>query len=478
MSDDGGKSSVRQSNPPRAEGFASTAAFVLAVAAFFAVAVHQHLFHVNSHYYYAWTWQWIPSQTVYPVMLSLGVPFFLAQALYARRPSAAWVGLLMVSALALMIGGACLQQNPPGFSRIPDVVQSRWSTGYFASAAMLLRKGISVRQLLADYPAMLGHFYLHPRQKPPGLVLIEMGIIRLLGPGQLGATVSGLLIGVAASCSILATYVFIAFFTGSRDSAFFGASYLALCPSLVLFFPMFEQCYAILTVTVAVLWGLALLRNQLRYSIALGVAYAVAGFITYLPGVIAIFLTGFALLRWFTDPQCRLRRILTHFIASLAAFAACYAALWAATRFNPIATLRECTRQVYVLWDILINVYHYPHHSLPGTIPTDLYDFALASGWMSFVLVGFYFKSAFRQGLTPQSRVAILSVLQFVLIALTGALQIETARIWMFMLPMLMLPVGLELASWRPGARLAVYAALLILTAEMCQSMEFITPQK
>jgi hypothetical protein len=61
---------------------------------------------------------------------------------------------------------------------------------------------------------------------------------------------------------------------------------------------------------------------------------------------------------------------------------------------------------------------------------------------------------------------------------LTGALQVETARIWMFMLPMLMLPVGLELANWRPGARLAVYAALLILTAEMCQSMEFITPQK
>jgi hypothetical protein len=454
------------------------AACVLAVAAFFAIAVHQHLFHVNSHYYYTWTWQWIPSQTVYPIMLSLGVPFFLAQGLYARRPSAAWVGLLMVSALALMIGGACVQQNPPGFSRIPDVVQSRWSTGYFAQAAVVLRKGISARQLLARYPTLLDHFYLHPRQKPPGLVLIEMGIIRLFGPGQLGATISGLLIGVVASFSILATYLFIAFFTNSRDAAFFGASYLALCPSLVLFFPMWEQGYAILTVTVAVLWGLALLRNQLRYSIALGVAYAAAGFITYLPGVIAIFLIGFASLRWFTDPQCRLGRIFTHFIASLAAFAACYAALWATTGFNPVATLRECTRQVYILWDKLINVYHYPHHSLPGTVPTDLYDFALASGWMSFVLAGFYFKSAFRQRLTPQSRVAILSVLQFVLIALTGALQVETARIWMFMLPMLMLPVGLELANWRPGARLAVYAALLILTAEMCQSMEFITPQK
>jgi hypothetical protein len=42
------------------------------------------------------------------------------------------------------------------------------------------------------------------------------------------------------------------------------------------------------------------------------------------------------------------------------------------------------------------------------------------------------------------------------------------------MYPMLMLPIGLELANWRPWQRMAVYAALLLLTAAMCQSMQFI----
>jgi cation transport ATPase len=111
---------------------------LFAVAVFFAVAVHQHLFSVNSEYYYTWKWQWIPSATVYPILLPLGIPFFLAQLLYARRPSAIWVGLLMVSALALMIGGAWIQQNPSGIYRIPDVIRSRWSTGYFVQAAKLL----------------------------------------------------------------------------------------------------------------------------------------------------------------------------------------------------------------------------------------------------------------------------------------------------------------------------------------------------
>lgn len=465
-------------NHPAVRSNALRAVVVLAVAAFFAVAVHQHLFNVNSQYYYTWNWRWIPSLTVYPVMLPLGIPFFLAQALYARRPSAIWVGLLMISALGLMIGGACVQQTPPGWFRIADVIQSRWSTGYFAQAAALIHKGIGARELLARYPVTLAHFYLHPREKPPGLLLIQIGIIRLLGPGQTGAMFSGLMIGVMASFSVLATYVFIAFFTGDRDAAFFGASYLTLCPAFLLFFPMYEQCFAILTVAVTILWALALMRNQLRYSAALGIAYAVAGFVTYLPGVIAIFLVGFALLRYFTDPRCRFGQISVHLTVSLASLIACYAVLWAATGFDPIATLRESIRQVYIVWDILFNVYHYRHHSLPWTFFTDLYDFALGSGWMSFVLAALYFRSAFGKATTPQFRVAILCALQFVMIALSGKLPTETARVWMFMLPMLMLPVGLELANWRSGARLAVYAALLLLTAEICQSMEFVTPQK
>lgn len=68
----------------------------------------------------------------------------------------------------------------------------------------------------------------------------------------------------------------------------------------------------------------------------------------------------------------------------------------------------------------------------------------------------------------------MVSVSQFVVIALIGLLQTESARIWIFMYPMLMLPVGLELAMWRPWQRLAVYAALLLLTVAMCQSMQFI----
>jgi hypothetical protein len=449
---------------------------LLTIAAFFLIAVHQHLFNVNSHYYYTWKWQWIPSKTVYPVLIPLAIPFFLGQIVYLRNPARVWIALAAVtlSTFCLMIGGAVVLKDPPSFSRISDAIQSRFTTGYFDTAALLIHKGISVRQLLQRYPSLLDHFYLHPRQKPPGLVLFEMAIIRVFGDGNVGAMASGWLIAALASLSVINTYLFIAYFTQSRDAAFFGASYFALCPSLLMFYPDFDICFPNLTALLAVLWALSLKKNQTRYAVLVGLAYAITGLITYLPGVLPIFLVGFTFLQHRSDPRCGWGRIVRQLAISGAVFAAFYIVLWVVTGFDPIATLRECARQVNILWDKLINVYHYPHHSLPWTFFTDLYDFALGSGWISFVLVGFYFASTARDGWTPRARIALVSVSQFVVIALVGLLQTESARIWIFMYPMLILPVGLELAKWKPWQRLAVYAALLLLTVAMCQSMQFI----
>jgi hypothetical protein len=422
-------------------------------------------------------WQWIASRRIYPVLIPLAIPFFVGQIIYHRRAAPLWValGAVALSTLGLMIGGAVVQSDPPSFSRISNEVKSRWTTGYFDSAAKLVDRGMSVREVLRRYPTLLEYFYLHPRTKPPGLLLFEMAIIRVFGAGTAGAAVSGVLIGVIASFSVVSSYIFIACITEDRDAGFLGASYFALCPSRLFFYPDFDTCFPNLTAALAVLWALALKKNRARYAVAFGVAYAVASMITHLVGVLPIFLAGFAFLRWRSEPQCDWARILKHFAISLSTFAMFYLVLWVITGFNPITTLRECSRQVDILWSKLITVYHYRRHSLPWTFFTDLYDFALGSGWISFVLAGFYFASAIREGFTSKARLALLSVLQFIVIAMIGLLQTETSRIWIFMYPMLMLPIGLELARWRSAARIAVYAALFLVAAAMCQSMEFMS---
>jgi hypothetical protein len=279
---------------------------------------------------------------------------------------------------------------------------------------------------------------------------------------------------VGGTISILATYAFIKFLTDNRDAAFFGASYFALSPSPALFFPQFDQCYPILTAGIVICAVLTLRKNQMRYSVALGMTYAVAVFITPLPGILVFFLVGLAVLKYLTDPKCGVQMLFKHFIIALGTSAVCYLIFWMITGFDPIATLRECARQVNVIWNILYVSYGLPRHHLPGTIPADLYDFALGSGWISYVLVVFYFVSASKGKWVAEFWIALLCVAQFVVIALIGLLQTEASRVWLFMYPLLMLPVGLELAQWRPWQRMAVYAALLLLTAAMCQSMQFI----
>jgi hypothetical protein len=285
--------------------------------------------------------------------------------------------------------------------------------------------------------------------------------------------VSGLLTGLIVACCVPMTYFFIAVCTENRDAAFFGASFFALCPSLLLFFPDFDPCFPVLTAALGILWALALKRKSWVYAAGFGVMYAITGLITYLPGILPIFFVGYTIVQSRAHGEFRWGRAFTYLGIALGVGVAFYGLLWLASGFNPISTLVECARQNAILWDKLINKIGYPRHSLPWTFFTDLYDFALGSGWISFVIAGAYFLSVFRKGFNYEAKIAVVSVLQFLVIAAVGLLQTETARIWIFMYPMLMVPIGLELARWPRAARVAVYVALLIITAAMCQSMEF-----
>jgi hypothetical protein len=323
---------------------------------------------------------------------------------------------------------------------------------------------------------LLGHFDLHPRTKPPGLLLYETAMIDLFGPGRQAAMIAGLTEGVVATFSVFATYAFIHFFTRDRKAAFFGASFFALCPGPVWFFPVFDHCYPIITATVTLLWAMALRKDQLRFSAALGLAYGAVSVVTYLPFVLAFFLLGYAWLKRAEYPACRPARLIRHIAVSLACFVAFYAALWALTAFNPISTFRECLHQQYVLWVWLVKDFAAAPRHIPGTIPADLYDFALGSGWISYLLTAFYFKSALtRRVLDFRTKIALLCVGQILFVAFAGLIQGETARVWIFMLPLLLLPVGMELKTWGSRQRIAVYALLLVLMVIVGQSMTFLS---
>jgi hypothetical protein len=334
--------------------------------------------------------------------------------------------------------------------------------------------GLTVRQWLAKFPSLLPTFTNHPRIKPPGPILYNTFFVELFGAGKFSALFSGIGIGLLAVLTVPATYAFIRYFSGSRDAAFFGSSYLALCPCLLLIYPQLDQTYALFTVGLTLLWAAALTKNRPALSLAFGLLYAAAILVTYLPAVLVIFLGGFSLWKLATDRAFTLRRILGHAMIAAAGFLGFYVVLWLATQFNPIATFRVCVamQQKNMQW---LEPRGFGRH-LPGTILWDLYDFALGSGWISFILLGSSLASRLPRELpSPRLRIALLCIGQFLLVAIAGLIQCETARVWMFMLPMLMLPIGLELARWSDRSRIAAYACLLLLTLVIYRNVAFVT---
>jgi hypothetical protein len=135
--------------------------------------------------------------------------------------------------------------------------------------------------------------------------------------------------------------------------------------------------------------------------------------------------------------------------------------------YRPIATFRAARAVHAVMLQRIAEVGQ--GRFLPETIPFDLTDFAMAAGWIGVLLAGYGL--ARRDG--DGRRLGWLAVVQIVVVAGTGLLQGETFRVWLFLLPLLMLPIGLELRRWSRAQRTIAYACLLLLTFAVGQNMVF-----
>ncbi len=69
---------------------------------------------------------------------------------------------------------------------------------------------------------------------------------------------------------------------------------------------------------------------------------------------------------------------------------------------------------------------------------------------------------------------AVFCVLQIVIVGVLGLIPAETARVWIFLMPLLMFPVGEELARWSTKAKVTVFACLWLILAAIHQNLVFI----
>ena len=444
---------------------------LLAVTAVLAALVWNHVTGINGPAYWRWPWRAYRGLTPYAVLLAAAVPTFLAEMVFAppRRGTLPALLLMMTTVLGFEVAVRGMDTEPFSWTRVTAIVEEPGTTGYFTHARAFVRSGESVRDYLRAYTGRMAGLSLHAQNKPPGAILFYVPFIRATGTEDAAALAAGLAVAALATLGVPAAYVLVRELTGDPAAAFHAAAFLSLCPGLVLFLPESDQYYPIYTAAFVVSWALALRTGWFRYAVAFGLVFSLACFQTFNLLVLGGFIAGYSV--WFVAFRGRgaWPVVIRQAAAVAATCLAVYAGLGWWSGYNPIRT---------ILTGVANHNQDMPatHRVWPGTVPFDLADFALGTGWVSVVLTLYYFLDAGRRRSWRDERFWLvpLCVAQPVLVALLGVLQGETARVWIFMFPLLMVPVGLELTRWSRRMRMTAFGSLWLLTALLAQNMVFV----
>jgi hypothetical protein len=460
------------------------------IAVIFAVAVvtlvSLHVPYVNGPAFFPWPWRPIPAARIYLSLIIAAVPFFLAQLLPDRRGTRlAAMLLLMLSCMGLKVASVLFRDDvtpadSPNLQLVQIIVEDRDATSYYTDAAALHKAGLSLRHWITIYPELMPKLNLHTKSKPPGPVLFWWSLVELFGAGGRTPLIGGIIVGALGALSIPATYLLLRRLLDNEQAAFCGASFLTFCPGFVLFFPYFDPAYILLSSAMIGLWYAAMRTDRVRWEILLGAVLAVTCFVTFNVLVIGLFMAGMVFIgRGLTLPR-RLLGATKHGAIALATTSLLLLLMLVIFGYDPVSTFKSAWHNQHTLLRL-----HADQRPYPQTIPFDLLDFALGSGWISVLLTVFWIARKDRHAATtadpaapslsiPAPSLVFLSLLQFAAVAALGLLQTETARVWNFMLPLLMVPVGLELSRWPRWERSVVYGCLLAITAAVCANVKFV----
>jgi hypothetical protein len=431
------------------------------IALLSAGAVMLHLPYVNRggpHMVY--TWQSAAAWRVYPLLALPLIPFAIAQGIRKRWPAG---GLLFLGLSLLLFQTVGFRARTDMDPTPQQVIRSRVSTGFYADGLRLRFKyGFTASRLLAEYPEQLPKLFTHSRDKPPGPVLFYHILQNYFdSESDTLPNLAIALIALVTACAAATTCWFAWRMLDDRKAAWLAASALCLAPSLWLFFPFFDTCYATVTALLFGFWTIWLRTGRLRYAIFFAGLLTGMTFWAYnvlVLGAALVAMSAFAM----HDALAR-RRFVRGALLTSGVVAGFYGILYLTTHFNPIATFQTCLHLQH-LEDAKLQ------RQWPWTMPNDFFHFALGMGGgaAAAALLGI---SKIR--LLDRRRAIAVGICagQIAIVGLTGLLKSETLRVWIFLIPLGMLCAGVEMARWPRGWQYAFWAASWFAAAACCQNL-------
>jgi hypothetical protein len=374
------------------------------------------------------------------------------------------VWLLVVANYGLQVLG--LQAGLQGFGVIRDIVVSPDATGYFNDA-------LAIDHLIP----WLSHFHemslhIHSATHPPGPILFYYVFLRLFGQPA-GAVLGGCAVGLMGSFGVLGMYRFAALWTRDVRTRFLASAIYALLPALILFLPEFDQIYPLASMLMISLWigALTVPRRAITDAILFGALLALALFFAYNLLMVLPFLAYFGLY-WLWRRRGQRAAWVTLLRTCAIGFGVTiglYLALWYFTGFDPIATFRSAVANQAAVTPYLNRPYGI-------FLLADPYDFFLGAGMLALpILLIALLRAAPGFGRRRAAAMTVIGLATILTTDLSASLA-ETARVWLFLQPLVVVPMAIVLAATRRRWRLAILAMQWWILVCLKANMDFLRP--
>lgn len=434
----------------------------VAAGLIFIALTYGHVNGVNGPSYFRWVWvRGSDNGIMFLSLLFAAAPLFAAQLLISRYRRVALALLVLTPALLQATAIRMWPAAPRGIARAEAILRHPYATSYFTVADRIE----SSDEWLLHFDKLLPSFEMHAATKPPGPVSFFVVLISIFGREQ-APFVAAILMLSFGCAAVAATYAAFKLIAG-EDVAFHAATVVALLPSMTAFYPAMDWLYPVFSVAAIAAWHLALARSSRMAAAVFGFIVFAMSWWTYsllVLGAACVLMTMASLVR---KAQASL------VLCAIATIIACNLVLWAVTGFDPIRSFQaavtrqdDIIRTMNSMWDLQGLGRHYPR-----TIPGDLQEVAFGMSWVPVVIAGGWAWHRARRTERAIRSTALAAIATPFIAAATGLLAAETSRVWIFMMPLVALPVALELSTWTLGQRLTTYAVLLGCTIAVCSNI-------
>ncbi len=414
---------------------------------------------VNGPAYWKWPWRtlgfWRTALRMAPAFALVGWVIW--------RPKASWGSLAALVLANGLLQGTAMTAQSGSLHRVAEIVVSPMATNYYTEALKIESLG----SWLAEFHRMrLG---VHSGTHPPGPILYYYGLIHLVGPDAAPLT-GGLLLGALGSLGVVVLYWFAGPWVSDERERMTACTMYALIPALVLFLPQFDQVYPIVAMVLLRTW-MDGVRGRVVPACVCGAMLFVSTMFAYglltLGAFMALY-SSYSLGRAGGGREAWIR-LSRSAIACLGVFGLLHIALALASGYDAVGSFENARAHQARIDEFYIIPY-------PAMLVFAPYDFFLGGGVAALPLLLIHARKlagSWREGGEKDALVWI-GIATILIIDLAALLPSETARLWLFLQPLAVLPASILLSRWSFPARLAVFLAQGVLLVAIACKLSYI----